>query len=162
MDTSILRISPQGYSIFFMLFSSIAVILVSIIYALLCSNKFRRPQFNKAGKFSKVSSLLIVALLLGGMLWYLYSESWGYFFTLESNAKTLNVGYFYPERKVVLNKADIISIHVTRHIKKSGIQYRLVIRIKNGDEYVSQLISQRNLQSILTATEKELNVKVKS
>jgi hypothetical protein len=162
MDTSILRISPQGYLVFFMLFSSITVILAFIVYALLCSSKFRRPQFREGRKLSKVSTLLIVAPLVGVLLWYIYSESWGYFFTLESNAKTIDIGYYYPERKVTLNKADIVAIHVTSHIRKGGTQYRLVIRIEVGDEYISQLISQRDIRSVIATLEKELNIKVKT
>ena len=162
MDTSILRISPQGYLVFFMLFSSITVILAFIIYALLCSSKFRRPQFREGRELSKVSALLIVAPLVGVLLWYIYSESWGYFFTLESNAKTIDTGYYYPARKIALNKADIVAIHVTSHIRKGGTQYRLVIRIENGDEYISQLISQRDIGSVLAKIEKELNIKVKT
>lgn len=162
MDASILRISPQGYSIFFMVFSSIAVILAAIIYALLCSGKFRRPQFREARNLSKISALLIVAPLLGILLWYVYSESWGYFFTLQSNAKTVNIGYFHPVRNIAFNKDDIVAIHITYHIRKSGTQYRLVIRIENRGEYISQLISQKHIGGVLATIEKELNVKVKT
>jgi uncharacterized membrane protein len=161
MDTSILRISPQGYSVFFMLFSSVTVILAFIIYALLCSGKFRRPQFREGRKLSRVSALLIVTPLAGVLLWHIYSYSWGYFFTLESNAKSIDIGYYYPARKIALNKADIVAIHVTSHIRKGGTQYRLVIRIKNGDEYISQFISQNDIGRILATIEKELNIKVK-
>lgn len=162
MNASILRISPQEYSIFFMLFSSIAVMLVSIIYALLCSGKFRRPQFSEARKLSKVSALLIVVPLLGILLWYVYSESWRYFFTLQSNAKTVTIGYFHPVRNIALNKDDIVAIHTTNHIRKGGTQYRLVIRIKNGGEYISQFISQRDIGGVIATIEKELNIKVKT
>ncbi len=108
-----------------------------------------------------MSALLIVAPLVGVLLWYIYSESWGYFFTLESNAKTIATGYCYPARKIALNKADIVAIYVKSHIRKGGTQYRLVIRIENGDEYISQLISQRDIGSVLAKIEKELNIKVK-
>ena len=29
------------------------------------------------------------------LLWYIYSESWGYFFTLETNSAIINIGYYY-------------------------------------------------------------------
>ena len=145
-----------------MLFSSITVILALIIYALLCSSKFRRTQFREGQKLSKVSALFIVAPLVGVCLWYIYRESWGYFFTLESTAKTIVTGYYYPARKIALNKADIVAIHVTSHIRKGGTQYRLVIRMETGNEYISQMISQRDIGSVLVTIENELNIKVKT
>jgi hypothetical protein len=152
----ILQINPQGYFVFFVLFSTITILLSFIVFGLLCSNRFRRPQWRSGGKLSKLSALLIIVPLAGASLGYWYNESWGYFFTLESEIQTIKIDYYYPTREVTFHKTEIRSIQTTNHTRKSGTQYRLVIQLKNDSEYSSQLINQRDIQNIVVALEKEL------
>lgn len=161
MDESILLISPKGYLVYFALLSSIIVILAISVYTLLCSNRFRRPQFQETKKLSKTSSLLLIVPLAGVALYYVYIDIWGYFFTLENHPETIDISYHFPAKTISLNKADNISIRSTNHIRKGGTKFRLRIQLENGDEYMSQLINLQDLKSIISTVEKSLNVKKK-
>jgi hypothetical protein len=162
MDTSILQIGTQGHLIYFTLFSFIIVSLAFVAYALLSSNRFRRPQFREAGTLSRASSILIVAPLAGLPLWYLYNDSWGHFFTLEIHDGAVHIGYYFPERTVSFGKDDIVSISTTSHIRRTGARYRLVIRLENTEEYTSQMINQQDTMSVVESLEKAINIEVRS
>jgi hypothetical protein len=162
MDTLILEISPEGYLAHFIFFSLITIILAILVYLLLTSRRFRRHQYKTLGTLQKTLSLGIVLPLAGLALYHFYDDDWNYFFTLEKNSNTIEIGYYYPKRVVTLNSLDQITISTTSHIKKSGLMFRFVIKTVNGKEYKSQLISKYNLENITNNINNRLGIKVKN
>lgn len=69
--------------------------------------------------------------------------------------------YHFPNRTIDLPLSGIKEIQLSRHIKKSGLQYRLVIHSDDEQEYSSQLITARELKNILPKLEKHLSIQVK-
>ena len=160
MNEFILSISPRGYWVHFALFASLTVVVAIVIYTLLSSTKFRRRQFRKLGRLSKITSLLLVLPFAGAAIYYFYSEDWGYFFTLKPHEQTIEIGYYWPSRTIVLGRSDQLTVHTESSIRKSGLMYRLVIRAGNGAEYSSQLMNRNDLDDILVGIERRLGVKV--
>jgi len=159
--STLLSINPGGYFIYFAAMSAVVMLLSLVVYLALHTKKARRQAFQNWGTLSTKNSLLLILPLALLAFYAIYQQSFGHFFSLQSKQQQIEMLYHYPNTKIRLALSDIEEISVSSHIKRSGLQYRLIIHARDGQQYSSQLIAARDLKKLLPQLEKKLSVQIR-
>ena len=147
-DQLLLSISPEGFFIYFSLFTGLFLVVAVVVYVLLRSRRSRRSQFSGLGSVSKPTAFIVAAVLFLVPLSYFYTDSWSYFFTLRVEGDAIELGYVFPERHRSIAFSDITSVQASSHVRKAGTKYRLIVQTTDGEQYASQLLRKEELERV--------------
>ncbi len=160
METNILTIPTHHYFVYFILFSSIVVILSVMVFSLLSSKQYRRAEFSSLGTYSKQTSLIMVLPFALLSLRYFYHDSWGYFYRLDTNDYTIRITYAFPERTRYISRDETFTIHTLSEMRKTGVRYRLVMTDSYGVEHRSQLLTRTQIANVAETIKQLLHMEI--
>ncbi len=142
------------------LFQFVFILLLSIFIWYVLYKLFSNKQTRKA-KYKNLKTLPRKwAFIIGGcigllIIVYVYIDNWAYFFRIDTQGKNLELYYVMPKRIVTIYSDDISEL-ITQKTWRKTTNYRLIIKTKEGKEYISSIVGSNLFRKNMNELEQTL------
>jgi hypothetical protein len=126
--------NPSGALVYFLLYTTVGVVVGAVLFAVCAYPGARRPQFRQWGTMPRTGA--VVGLLIAGGLTYLaWSQMYRGFYQVAIDGDIVHLEFRMPTQEVTFPLADVVAFEEKHTFDKGGSK-RLVVRTASG-EYVS-------------------------
>jgi hypothetical protein len=129
----------SGHLVQFWFVTFLGLFIWYALYKLLSNPLTRKNRF----KYLKTIPRKWAFTIAGGIglliIAFAYNDNWSYFFQIDVRKNNLHLHYYLPKRTVTISTENIKELTPKEDWRKA-INYRLIIKTKEGKEYSSSIM----------------------